>query len=296
MKSLKKTFFFVLIWSVIGVVCGTGFGLYILWQGARYEDLDTLENHKPILFTRVYDRHGTLIDTISSEKRIILSYEDIPQEFVHALIAVEDEDFFKHIGVSPFGIIAAVKDNLLTGRMRGASTLTQQLVKNITKDKRASYKRKLKEQFLAVQLESRYTKEEIFAMYVNEVPFGNNQFGIEAAARFYFGKSVGAMSLEECAILAGLPQAPSRYNPYRNPDLCINRRNVVLGRMLAEGYIDEARFKEAIKMPIELVDRKRVTPAPLAGISWTRYANTSLINTVRRRCEPPAGMCIPPWI
>ena len=241
---------------LLGAVAGIGGGLYVLWQGAQFKDLRVLEEHKPKQFTRVYGRNGTLIDIISSEKRIILDFEDIPKNFVNALVATEDKDFFNHFGVSPLGILSAIKDNLFRDKRRGASTLTQQLVKNITKDSRFSYKRKLKEQFLAVQIETRFTKEEIFAKYVNEVPFGNNQFGIEAAATYYFGKSVGALNLVECATLAGIPQAPSRFDPYRHPESCLGRRNIVLGRMADEGLITSGELATAKKIPLEVVDRR----------------------------------------
>ena len=247
--------FLILIVLLLGF--GIGGGVYVLWQGAQFDDLEVLEAYKPVVYSRIYDRKGNLIDIISSEQRIILDYEDIPKDFVHALVAVEDEYFFNHIGVSPFGILSAVKDNLFSDRPRGASTLTQQLVKNITRDKRFSYKRKLKEQFLAVQLERRFTKEEIFSLYVNEVPFGNNQFGLAAAASYYFGKSPGALSLEECATLAGIPQAPSRFNPFRNPQFVINKRNIVLDRMAVENYITQEDCEAAKKKPLELRDRKR---------------------------------------
>ncbi len=250
---------------VLAVLGGWGVGKYVLWQGAQFDDLEVLKSHKPVLYSRIYDKKGNLIDIISSEQRIPLHFEDIPENFVHALVAVEDEYFFNHIGVSPLGILSALKDNFMRKRPRGASTLTQQLVKNITKDKRWSYKRKLKEQFLAVQLEARFTKEEIFAQYVNEVPFDNNQFGIESAARYYFGKSVGALSLVECATLAGIPQAPNRFNPYRHPEACIRKRNIVLDRMAVEGYITPDECAEAKKQPMELRDRRRVASRPVAA-------------------------------
>lgn len=258
----------LVVFAVIGLFglgSGVGAALFILKTGGEYDDLEKLATYKPAQFTRVYARNGDLIDIISSQQRIMLEYRDIPPNFVHALVAVEDEYFFKHIGVSPLGILAALKDYVVSGRLRGASTLTQQLVKNITNDRRLSGWRKIKEQFLAVQLELRLTKEEIFAMYANEVPLGNQQFGIEAAARYYFGKSVGAMSLEECATLAGLPQAPSRFNPYKNPDLCLKRRNIVLYRMLDEGYITREQYDRAKKSPVELVDRKRAKTKPVAA-------------------------------
>lgn len=258
----------LIVWLVValafGAIAGGVFGYFVLWQGARFEDLQNLEAYKPKLYTKIHDRNGVLLATISSEKRVILDFEDIPKEFVDAMVALEDEDFFNHIGVSPLGILAAVKDNLTKGTMRGASTLTQQLVKNITKDKRNSYQRKLKEQFLAVQLEARFTKEELFAMYANEVPFGNNQFGIEAAAKYYFGKSVGALSLVESATLAGLPQAPTRFNPYRHPENCKAKRNLVLGRMLDEGYITQAQFDKGILEPLVLREKQN-RPREVAG-------------------------------
>jgi len=266
-KSKKfKSIFKAALWAtLIGALSGIGFGIFVLWQGARFEDLRYLEDYKPKVYTRVYDTRGVLLDIISSEKRIILDFEDIPKDFVNAMIAVEDEYFFQHIGVSPFGIISALKDRVVTGRMRGASTLTQQLVKIITHDARPSYVRKLKEQFLAVQLESRLTKKEIFALYANEVAFDNNQFGIEAAAKHYFGKSVGSLNLVECASLAGIPQAPNRFNPYRNPEACKRKRNIVLHRMLQEGYISRQEYEVAIKQPMELAGRKRGKSRPVAG-------------------------------
>lgn len=250
-----------LFWTVglvaLGILGGLLAGVYVLWQGEQFKDLDVLEDHEPVLYTRVYDRNGSLIDIISSEQRIILDYDDIPENFVYALVAVEDEYFFDHVGVSLLGIMSALKDYVLTGDMRGASTLTQQYVKNITKDSRFSVSRKLKEQFLAVQLERRYTKQEIFAMYANEVPFGNNQFGLAAAAKFYFGKQPGALSLTECATLAGIPQAPSRFNPLRNPEACRWKRNVVLERMVVEGYITRDVGNAAKALPLELADREK---------------------------------------
>ncbi|MCB1042665.1 MAG: PBP1A family penicillin-binding protein [Acidobacteria bacterium] len=251
--------------ALLAVLLGIGLASYILYRGASYDDLNTLRSHEPKMFTRIYDRHGNLIDIISSEKRILLEYEDIPVDFVNALVALEDQDFFEHIGVSPLGIMSAIKDNLISGSRRGASTLTQQLVKNITKDTRDTYSRKLKEQFLAVQLESMFTKGEIFAMYANEVPLGNQQFGIEAAARFYFGKSVGALNLEECATLAGIPQAPSRLNPYRNPDACTRKRNLTLTRMYEEGYIKREQMEAAKKEPLVLVERNNAQARPVAA-------------------------------
>ncbi|MCB9397140.1 MAG: PBP1A family penicillin-binding protein [Acidobacteria bacterium] len=250
---------------VLGCLVGVVFALFILKKGAEYPELEVLRQHKPKTFTRVYDRHGNLIDIFSSEKRILLDFDDIPINFVHALVAVEDEDFFEHFGVSPFGILSAIKDNLLKNSRRGASTLTQQLVKNITKDSRNSYSRKFKEQLLAVQLETLFTKQEIFAMYANEIALGNNQFGIEAAARFYFGKSVGSLNLVECATLAGVPQAPSRFNPYVNPEACTKRRNIVLERMAQEGYISFDEAKTAKKLPLIVVDHHLEESKPSAG-------------------------------
>lgn len=263
-KAWLRLLGFVLGITLFGILAGAAVGYYILWRGGQFEDLRVLEDHEPVQFTKIYDRNGNLIDIISAEQRILLDYEDIPQDFVQAIVALEDKSFFDHIGVSPMGILATVKDRIFHDSSRGASTLTQQLVKNITKDKRRSYSRKLKEQFLAVQVELRFTKEEIFAQYSNLVSFGNNQFGIEAAARYYFGKSVGAMNLVESATLAGIPQAPSIFNPYRRPDACLKKRNLVLLRMFEEAYIDEPTYREAIQKPLELVDRRQAKKKTVA--------------------------------
>jgi len=251
--------------SLLGVSAGLAVGFLVLAWGSSFPEVEVLRNHRPKTFTRVYDRDGRLLDIFSAEKRILLEFGDIPQDFVHALVAVEDEDFFHHFGVSPFGILSAFKDNVLHNQRRGASTLTQQLVKNITKDARNSYERKFKEQLLAVQLEILFTKQEIFAMYANEISLGNNQFGIEAAARHYFGKSVGALTLPECATLAGIPQAPSRFNPFSNPEACAKRRNIVLDRMLTEGYITAEQAGTAKRAPLVLVDQRNQTNRPVAG-------------------------------
>jgi len=262
---IKKLIKLGTIGIIVGTILGMAAAVVVLHIGGTFEDLEKLKAHKPKMFTRVYDRKGRLIDIFSLEKRIVLEFEDIPADFVHALVAVEDEDFFSHIGVSPRGILSALKDNLLTNGRRGASTISQQLVKNITLDKRNTYSRKIKEQFLAVQLETMFTKQEIFAMYSNEVALGNNQFGIETAARFYFGKSVGAMRLEECATLAGIPNGPSRFNPYRHPQACTQRRNHVIDRMCNEGYVTQKQAQEAKKQPLVLVDRKKKQRSPVAA-------------------------------
>lgn len=263
-KGFLRFIAFVVLFAALGIFAGAAVGAYILWRGGQFEDLRVLEDHKPVQFTKIYDRNYNLIDIISSEQRILLDYEDVPKDFVNAMVALEDKSFFDHIGVSPMGILATIKDRIFHNSSRGASTLTQQLVKNITKDKRRTYSRKLKEQFLAVQLELRFTKQEIFAQYSNLVSFGNNQFGIEAAARFYFGKSVGALNLVECATLAGIPQAPSIFNPYRRPEACLNKRNMVLIRMLEEQYIDQETYDKAVGMPLELVDRQRTKKKTVA--------------------------------
>jgi penicillin-binding protein 1A len=251
---MKKIIKYILVALTLGVVAGLSFGWFVLYKGRQFDDLNTLKNYHPKQFTRVYDRNGKLIDIISAEKRILLEYRDIPKNFVYALVATEDKSFFKHFGVSPMGILSAIKDRLLKSQMRGASTLTQQLVKNITKDKRASFYRKFKEQLLAVQVEIMFTKEEIFAMYANEIALGNNQFGIESAARYYFGKPVGALNLEECATLAGIPQAPTNYNPYRFRERCRERRVHVLNRMLDQEYITREERDTAAAAVLTLVD------------------------------------------
>lgn len=213
----------------------------------------------PKTVTKVLDRNGYVIGVFAEENRMLIPFGDIPKAFIDAVIATEDASFMYHHGVSIRGVLRAGFTFLTSfGRRReGASTLTMQLVRVVTAKRQRHLSRKLNEIALARKLEMIYTKEQIFEKYANEVYFGGGRYGVEAAAKFYFGKSASQLAIDECALLAGLVQNPNWYNPY-NPDpkariAAKNRRNHVLRRMVNEGYLKDSEAKIFMEQPIRLI-------------------------------------------
>ena len=252
-SSLGKRILYLFLFFVFCVLFGFGVARYIVSLGQNNELMDKLRNFKPKLVTKVYDIHGEVIGTFAREKRELISYDDIPKSFVEALVAVEDSRFFVHVGVDPLGIIRAAISDLITMRAsQGASTITMQLVRQMTGRKEKSIKRKITEALLAIQIERMFTKEEIFERYANQVYFGRGLYGLQAASRYYFGKDAAELTIPESAFLAGLVQAPSRYSPTRNIKLAKKRRDHVLKRMLEEEYITEEQYEDAVKTPLVL--------------------------------------------
>ncbi len=258
-KGLLKRILYLFVFYIFCVFAGIGVAKYILSLGQNHQLMDKLRNFKPKLITKVYDIHGDVIGTFAREKRELISYDDIPKSFVRALVAVEDARFFKHVGVDPLGILRAAIHDLMTGRAsQGASTITMQLVRQMTGRKEKSLKRKITEALLAIQIERMFTKEEIFERYANQVYFGRGLYGLQAASRYYFGKDAAELTIPESAFLAGLVQAPSRYSPTRNISLAKKRRDHVLKRMFVEGYITENEYMEAKNTPLVLPGDSRV--------------------------------------
>ncbi|MCS7092856.1 MAG: PBP1A family penicillin-binding protein [Patescibacteria group bacterium] len=216
------------------------------------------------LSTKIYDRNGKLLYQIyRDQNRVPIKLKDLPKHVSQATIAIEDKDFYKHGGVSFFGGIArAVKETLLTGKIQGGSTITQQLVKTALLSPERTIRRKVREIVLALWVEQIYTKDEILEMYLNQVPFGGSAYGIEQASQMYFKKSARDLSLNEAALLTGLPQAPSLYSPYHNPELALRRKNQVLKRMLEDGYIDEKTYRENVNKRVEVKPPTNQIKAP----------------------------------
>ncbi|MCU0680542.1 MAG: penicillin-binding protein, partial [Planctomycetes bacterium] len=204
--------------------------------------------------TKIYDREGktVLYEVAGAEKRTLVQLSEIPDEVKWAAIAIEDKDFYKHGGFSPFAIFRSVVKYVLFGQKAGGSTLTQQFVKNAVLTPERTFARKVKEIILAQKIEKSFSKDEILQMYLNEIPYGSNIYGVEAASQFYFGKTIKEINLPEAAILAALPQAPSRYSPYGpNKDLLIGRQHYILEQMYKQGYISEAKFEAAKEYKLE---------------------------------------------
>jgi penicillin-binding protein 1A len=213
--------------------------------------VSALDDYSPNTITRVLGRDDQLVGEFAVERRVVLRYEDIPLQLRQAILAAEDDGFFGHFGISPTGIASAAVRNVLAGRKAyGASTLTQQLARKLFFTDEKSWERKVKEQILSVQIEKRYTKQEIFTFYANQMYFGHGAYGVEAAAQIFFGKHVKDLALEESAMIAGILQGNARQSPYVNPNAALRRRNYALDRMADEGFISRADADAAMKKPI----------------------------------------------
>lgn len=211
-----------------------------------------LAEKPPPVSTKIVDRNNQVLYRLyEHENRTIIPYEDIPPQAIYSIIAIEDKNFFNHHGVSPSGIIRALKANIKGERLEGGSTITQQLVKNRLLNSQRTWTRKIKEIILAIETERLYSKEEILEMYLNQVAFGGSTYGIEEAAQSYFQKSAKNLSLPEAALLAGLPQAPSTYSPFgAYPERAFLRQEEVLRRLTEDGYITKEQAIAAMNQPL----------------------------------------------
>ncbi|NWF66422.1 MAG: PBP1A family penicillin-binding protein [Campylobacterales bacterium] len=238
-------FFITLI--VLGFLAGSGFLLYFYNQ-IRFE-VDRLLNYNPKLTTQLFDRNGQLVANLfDGEHRIFAKYDEIPPRIIESLLAIEDTAFFEHSGINTDAILRAIiKDIKHQKLVEGASTLTQQLIKNNVLTREKTFDRKLKEVLLALRLETLLTKEEILERYLNEVYFGHGYYGIKTASNGYFKKNLDELTLKEIAILVGLPRAPSFYDPTRKYEIALGRANKVIMRLKSLGWIDEKEFQLALK-------------------------------------------------
>ncbi len=216
-------------------------------------DLKKLESYQPELSTYIYAKDGTVIGQKSKQNRIYIPYENIPPLLVQAFISAEDRDFFHHSGLDYKGILRALIHNVSSDeRMQGASTITQQLARNLFLSNEKSLLRKLKEALLSFRIEKHLNKEKIMELYLNEIYLGANAYGIASAAKRYFNKSYTALTLEEIGILAAMPKAPSAYNPFVNPERAVIRRDWILQAMADQGYVSQKSAMSAINTPLTL--------------------------------------------
>ncbi len=212
-----------------------------------------IKDYEPLLVSHVFDRNGKKIGEFFRERRTLVAYDKIPQHLINAFLASEDDQFFKHNGINYLAILRAMIANIRAGKnVQGGSTITQQVAKTFFLSPEKTIVRKIREAMLAMQLEDNLSKEEILYLYLNQIFFGNTAYGIENAAQTYFHKSVDKITLEESAILAGLPQAPSRYSPVRNPRAAKERQIYVLRRMAEVGFISKDDAEKAIQTPVKV--------------------------------------------
>jgi len=247
----KKNVTIVLV-LIAGAVFGFIAGAFLAFTH-DLPQIRSLESFTPSAVTRIYSADKVLLAELFVEKRDPVQLKHIPPYLKAALIATEDRNFYNHSGVDLKGILRAIIKDIMAGEfVEGASTITQQLAKTLFLTPRKTISRKIKEAILAFQLERRYTKDEILELYLNQVYFGSSAYGVESAARTFFGKSAKDLNLAECALVAGMPKAPSRYSPLVNGDLAVKRRNTVLRQMKDTGIITKTVYGEALKEPLNL--------------------------------------------
>ncbi|MDO8860975.1 penicillin-binding protein 1A [Haliea sp. E1-2-M8] len=248
MKFLR----FLLRCSLLGILAASWLlaGVY-LYLNPGLPDVATLRDVKLQTPMQVFTREGDLIGQFGEQKRNPLHFDEIPEQFIQALLAAEDDRFFRHRGVDFAGLMRAVSELALTGEKgSGGSTLTMQVARNYFLSLERTFMRKFNEILLAVQIERTLEKEEIFELYFNRVFLGHRSYGFEAAAQVYYGTTIRELSLAQHAMLAGIPKAPSRNNPISGPEASLERRNWILGRMLGLGYIDREAWSEAVAEPV----------------------------------------------
>lgn len=242
--------------GILGAIIGIGgFAWVINYYGNDIPDYHSLKTYEPDVVTRVYTGDGKLMSEFSTQKRIFVPIETIPDLVKNAFISAEDKNFYKHKGLDYTGIARAFINNLKNpGNLQGASTITQQVAKNFLLTNERSYERKLKEAILAIRMERALSKDRLLELYINEIYLGIGTYGIASASQNYFNKSLDDLTIEEVAFLAALPKAPNNYHPTRKKERALTRRNWVIGRMLKDGYITQAEAEKAKKKDLVVVD------------------------------------------
>jgi penicillin-binding protein 1A len=230
---------------LVAILVGATAGLLLVYT-TDLPQVDALEAYRPSSITELYDDHERVIGSFALQRRVVASYEDFPPILRDALVSIEDKDFYRHSGINFWRIMgAAYRDLTSGGRLQGASTLTMQLARNLFLSPDRSFHRKVQETMLAIQIERRFTKPQIFTLYANQIALGHGTYGFEAASEFYFSKPAKQLTLEEAALLAGLPKGPTVYSPINHPDRAQRRRNLVINAMLEDGKITAAQAADA---------------------------------------------------
>ena len=254
LKSITKATIVLLISAVF-------FSFSTLWYfSSDLPDYKILSNYKPPVSSRVHSGEGQLIAEYALQKRLFIPYEAIPKKVIYSFLSAEDKNFFSHPGVDAKSISRAIIKNIKNifseKRLEGASTITQQVAKNFLLTNEVSFKRKIKEAILAFRIERAYSKERIMELYLNQIYLGQGTYGVAAASLEYFDKAVGDLSYEESALLAALPRAPSKYNPYKSIERAKLRRNFVLKNLYENSYINKSEYKNLIKKKVKTKKRK----------------------------------------
>ena len=276
----RRVFGQVIFMGLVIVAVGIGAlaGLVFVYS-SNLPQVRQLEDYRPDVMTEIYADDGTLIGSFAIERRVIVTYSQVPAQLRDAVLSIEDRHFESHWGVDVLRIVRAGFTDLLEWRKaQGASTLTQQLSRKLFLTPEKSFRRKLQEILLAIQIERRFTKPQIFTMYANQVDLGHGNFGFEAAAQFYFGKHLDQLTLSEAALLAGIPRSTTAYSPILHPERALQRRNLVLAAMLENGKITQAQYQEA-----------KATPLALNIQKWNNNTALYFVEDVRQFLEKKYG-------
>ena len=279
--------FFGSIFSSLSMAILIGFLMLgaIFWIYAEdLPDYEQLAAYSPPTISRIYSGEGKLIDEFARERRLFSPSNEIPDLVKQAFISAEDKNFYKHSGYDPLGILKAIFDAARGGRLRGASTITQQVMKNFLLSNTRSAERKIKELILASRIEKTLSKDKILELYLNEIFLGQNSYGVSAASQTYFNKTLEELTTAEAAYLAILPKAPSNYHPVRQKKAAIQRRNFVLKEMFENGYLDEVKFLDAKDEELITVQAKQ-----LKSFKLSLPARTYFTDEVRRQLSKDFG-------
>ncbi|ENU29029.1 hypothetical protein F991_03153 [Acinetobacter sp. CIP-A165] len=265
-SGIVRPFFLIIIIILVSLPMGF-YGMY-LYLAPSLPDMSSLKKAPLLKPLQVYTADNKLIAEYGGKLSIPVEYEQIPPTFIHAFLAAEDSSFFEHSGISFKGLGRAITESVTGSDVQtGGSTITMQVAKNYYLSPERTLRRKLTEVFLARKIEQSLTKQEILSSYVNKIFLGKNSYGIATAARIYYNKNIDELSIAQMAMIAGLPKAPSKYNPVANPQRALERRNWILGRMLQLGYINQTQYQKAVAEPINLnmVDRSVSNVFPYVG-------------------------------
>ena len=277
--------------AIATVTLGTG--LDSPGSGVRREPLEPLLSYRPPLASVITDRHGRMIGQFFVQRRRLVRLDEVPEHVIQAFVASEDARFFQHAGLDIPAILRAAWTNLRSGRIeQGASTITQQMVKNVLLTPERTWSRKLREMLLALEVERRLSKHEILLIYLNHAYLGNGSYGVGDAARSYFGKEVSELDLSEAALLAGLPQRPSAYSPVRHPEAAEARRRYVLGQMLECGFVTAEAHREALARPPRIHSHTLLTRSPDFAASFVEEIRRELVDWFGAKRLYRAGLTI----
>ena len=260
---MNKLFKKLILLSLAGVLIMSVAVIAILWAFSnKLPDYKFLKSYKPPVSSKVYAGEGQLVSDFSKEKRIFVPYNAVPPKVINSFLSAEDKNFFSHPGVDAKGVIRATINNIsnviYSKRLEGASTITQQVAKNFLLSNEVSINRKIKEAILAFRIERALSKKRILELYLNQIYLGQGAYGIASASLEYFNKPISELNYAEAALLAALPKAPSKYNPYKNPELAKFRRNLVLKNLLDNNYLKNEDYIKLINTKIELKKRKKI--------------------------------------